>query len=323
MKKRIVSFIIVSVLSFCFLFIGLGAAFTCNHEHSSWHARYATCEKNGLNELICDDCGYVIDSSEIQALGHEWTGEVMTKWPLLDASGIKTRTCVKCGEKMERLFKCNHYSSVHVRVLKDATCTEKGIEADICDMCQKQLDTREIDALGHDYGRWVVTKDAMPGVSGSRYKECTKCKNRITESFDFSMAGATSLYIPGTGINQTMTIGSYSQEDVDSYKIVYVPEVHGIGTSDPFILGHKERGLGSLYKTQVGQKIYVSIDGVIETYEVFLSEYAEENSTGILIIGKSSGTVLQDAFGYKTLHLYTCYGSSSIGRWMVLAKKIS
>ena len=61
------------------------------------------------------------------------------------------------------------------KVIKEATCTEKGSKSTICKVCGATLKTQEIPALGHKAGEWKVTKEATCTEKGSREQRCTVC----------------------------------------------------------------------------------------------------------------------------------------------------
>ena len=135
------------------------------------------------------------------------------------------------------------------------------------------------------------------------------------------MPGKNSVYIPGTGIKHTFEILPFEQSSIDNNNIVY--STYNLGSTDyQFILGHNYGTMGNLYKTKVGQYIYVSVNGKVETYKVVVSEYGLQNSSKTTITGQTTGTDLWRNYDVKSIRLYTCYGSNKNGRWMVLATKV-
>ena len=149
---------------------------------------------------------------------------------------------------------------------------------------------------------------------------CYVCGTILTEESKIPMLEKNVVCISGTDINHSFSVSSFTQKAVDKYDIVYSEEA--LGKDDPFILGHQYRDLGMLYQTKVGSYIYINIEGVIEIYEVIVSEYGIQNSNKTDIIGQTTGASIWDNYDCKTLHLYTCYGSNKDGRWMVLAKQV-
>ena len=54
------------------------------------------------------------------------------------------------------------------------TCTTSGTEERVCTICGN-IDTREVDALGHDYGEGVQTKEATLIQTGEITYKCLRC----------------------------------------------------------------------------------------------------------------------------------------------------
>ena len=58
-----------------------------------------------------------------------------------------------------------------------ATCTEKGLtEGRHCSVCNEVLTAQtEIDAKGHTFGDWSVTKEATSKQAGEESRTCSVC----------------------------------------------------------------------------------------------------------------------------------------------------
>lgn len=88
-------------------------------------------------------------------------------------------------------------------------------------------------------------------------------------------------------------------------------------------MGHSHWVMGDLSKTAIGDTIYVKKDGKVLRYRVVVSEYALLSSDKHNMTGQVTGTSIWKDYTAETLHMYTCYGSTSSGRWMVLAERIN
>ena len=60
-------------------------------------------------------------------------------------------------------------------ITKPSTCTEAGVESLICSDCKAVLDTRAVDALGHDWGQWITTIEPTCSDPGEEYRVCARC----------------------------------------------------------------------------------------------------------------------------------------------------
>ena len=101
-----------------------------------------TCTEKGTFKYECISCHEVLETGEIDALGHT-TGE----W----------------------------------KTVTEADCHKEGSEEVRCTVCNAVLSTRAIPKLQHIEGKWVVDQEAAPGVAGHRYKTCTLCGDKVRE----------------------------------------------------------------------------------------------------------------------------------------------
>jgi len=72
-------------------------AATCAHPTTSTTTTPATCTTAGATVVTCDDCGTVISTTLIPALGHTWGAWITTTHPTATTTGIQTRTCATCN----------------------------------------------------------------------------------------------------------------------------------------------------------------------------------------------------------------------------------
>lgn len=58
--------------------------------------------------------------------------------------------------------------------MKEATCEEAGEETRTCANCG-ETETRALEATGHNWGEWTVTKEATCEVAGEETRTCANC----------------------------------------------------------------------------------------------------------------------------------------------------
>ena len=132
------------------------------HEFGEWEGNHATCTEDG--ELIrtcsiCDETEKVVES----AVQHEYSSEI-TKEPSILAVGIRTYTCIKCGDTYEveiPVLIAPHKHDYNEEVTVEPTCEKTGIKTFVCD-CE-DVYTETIEELGHDV------------VDGA----CTRCDYKV------------------------------------------------------------------------------------------------------------------------------------------------
>lgn len=266
------------------LLMGICAICYCPHKVTYTKVvKEATCFELGQRDIICKRCDAILENNIIEKTAHTFGDYKLTIKPSAFKPGLEVRVCSVCLKEEEREYFCVH----------------------------------EVN----DEEEWTYVKYATPFERGERYKNCYLCGAKVSATYTIPKLENNSIYITGTDIKKGFTISSFTQSAVDKYDIVYT-EGTKIGSNNPFILGHKYGTLGMLYQTKVGEHIYLYINGVIEIYEVVISEYGLQNSSWTDIIGQTTGTSIWDNLDCKTLHMYTCYGNNRNGRWIVLAKKI-
>ena len=70
----------------------------------------------------------------------------------------------------------NHNSANYKTDEKAATCTEAGYKKVTCGDCGAVISNDTLQALGHDDGKWTVTKEATCKEEGKKELRCTRCQ---------------------------------------------------------------------------------------------------------------------------------------------------
>lgn len=359
MKCKKARYLWVILVLLFFICVGF---FYCPHKETYTKiAKVANCFELGQMDTICKRCDTILESNSIEKTAHTFGDYELIINPSPSGAGLEVRVCKVCLKEEKREYYCPHEVTYN-KVIKEATCYALGQIDTICEMCEVVLDSDTLEKTAHIFGEykvtvnpsaskpgievrtclncskqesreyfcvhkinskegWTYVKYATPFEKGERYKHCSLCGARLSETYTIPVMENNSIYITGTDINHSFTISSFTQNSVDKYDIVYT-EGSMLGANDPFVLGHNFRTLAILDQTKVGAHIYLYINGVIEIYEVMVSEYGLQNSTATDIVGKTTGSSIWHQYESKTLHIYTCYGFNSYGRWIVLAKKI-
>lgn len=147
-----------------------------------------TCTAKGTLSKICDECGFVVSSSDIAPTGHSWeivesydetesNGHIFSSYVCTKCSdtkeeiehvafvegfydykntstckapGYETYTCLieGCGKVERKLALRPSHTVEEYRIVLEPTCTATGQEEGVCSLCG-ETDTKEIAALGH------------------------------------------------------------------------------------------------------------------------------------------------------------------------------
>ncbi len=147
----------------------------CAHDTTKENVtKKADCENAGSKQIICADCGEVIGTETIDALGHDMSKWTETKAPTCEAKGEETSTCALCGKTETRDVDALDHKFGEWKETKAPACEVKGEETSTCALCGK-TETRETAALGHDVGEWVETKAPTCTEKGEEKATCSRC----------------------------------------------------------------------------------------------------------------------------------------------------
>lgn len=142
----------------------------CSHAHvEEVITKAATCEEKGEKEIVCLDCGEVVQTVTTAAVGHNYVETVVE--PTCEAAGYTAMTCTNCGDsyavKGSEVPALGH----NYVTVQETTCAHDGIAE--CANCHEQV---TIAATAHAF---VYNNDAVTGADGSIVsygtKTCSVC----------------------------------------------------------------------------------------------------------------------------------------------------
>jgi hypothetical protein len=149
----------------------------------------ATCTNAGLNEQICDGCSEVLQTILIHEKGHNMD----TTWYTYEEStcctyGTERNNCLECDYYDERPLttydSSNHSGGSHWEEDPSATCTNEGLNKQICNGCLTVLYTASIPAPGHSMGSWYTVTESTCNTNGTQRRDCSECSHYEVEPLD-------------------------------------------------------------------------------------------------------------------------------------------
>lgn len=152
------------------------------HELSEWIVeKEPSCNVSGSQYKECKLCKTKMETQVIPALTHTFSEWVVEKAPTCETTGVKTRECSICKEKETDVIEKIDHANAELKDEKAPTCTESGYTGDLyCPDCKKVIEVGvEVDANGHKESDWIIEKPATFKEKGSKYKECTICKEKL------------------------------------------------------------------------------------------------------------------------------------------------
>ena len=179
-----------------------------------------TCTESGLKTHHCTRCSSRSGATAVPATGHSFGAWVTDKAATCTQDGTKHRVCSVCkATETAATAKLGHNYSTAWTVDKSAACGTAGSKSHHCTRCSAKTDITAIPATGaHTYGAWIVEKEPTAAEGGTRYKVCSSCGNRVTESTERLAPGKTEL--AGIANAATGVLLSWNAVDgADSYTV--------------------------------------------------------------------------------------------------------
>lgn len=140
-----------------------------------------SCKENGVKTYTCVRCGENKTES-IPAIGHVWDDGIITVTPALESRGIKTYTCKTCGETRIEELPALEYDWDDGVITTAPTCTETGIKTYTCKNTG-QTRTEEIPMLPHTMTDEIIQPTYDAGGYTRHY--CSVCGYELEHS-DFT-----------------------------------------------------------------------------------------------------------------------------------------
>jgi|GEM_PF-2009858 len=118
---------------------------TCAHESTHEEIVEPTCTESGAKNVVCDNCGAIVDTVAIDKLGHDYVLTVVA--PTCTEKGYDLYTCSRCGDS----YKKNYTDAAHdyVMTVVAPTCTEKGYDLYTCSRCGDSYEKNYTDIIDH------------------------------------------------------------------------------------------------------------------------------------------------------------------------------
>jgi len=184
------------------------------------------CEEEGYTLHECTRCGDSYRDGFVPALGHdygEW--ETITE-ATCTTDGSQKRVCKVCGAEDTQAIPAPGHK--YEKVVIPPTCTGQGCTVYTCSVCNDSYGDNYVDALGHSFGEWTVTKDATILENGTRTRTCSVCSKEETEEIDKITVDIEDN--PEYGIANFTVLDALSLEPVSGAAIFITTEKDGEAT---------------------------------------------------------------------------------------------
>ncbi len=146
---------------------------TCSHESTHEERVEPTCDKAGKLNIVCNDCGAIVESSSIAKLGHEY--EMTTIAPTCTDKGYDLYACIRCDDA----YKKNYTDALdHTDEDNNGLCDRCGTEVEGGttpptppeeDCPCEQFDDVSEGVWYHDSVVYAIRNNLMNGIAERRF----------------------------------------------------------------------------------------------------------------------------------------------------------
>ena len=156
-------------------------------------AAAAGCEKGAVQEYWeCELCGSLFGNAAAtwnlsapavgKPLGHSYAFSDYAERPTCQDDGVARYVCTRCGdEKTEEVLaspRYHVYDFEHQDGAWKSTCSQHGGVVYHCTVCGAKT-VVELPLLDHEWGDWVVEKEATKDATGLMTAKCKNCSARV------------------------------------------------------------------------------------------------------------------------------------------------
>lgn len=154
----------------------------CSHENMYENVTVEpTCEADGEKQIICSDCGIIVRTESIAALGHDFVTLEPEDKTAQDGHIYEYQACSRCQKEntvaTHKEWIEGYYTENYTI---EPTCTTGGLVTKTCTVCGQKSIPTIVPAKGHNVENY--TEQAMPTCTEDGYRKgtCTACGQTVT-----------------------------------------------------------------------------------------------------------------------------------------------
>lgn len=144
---------------------------TPNGKTDYWHS-------HSTNKTITgyEDGTYKIKVQGLYRENESKTGQIV---------GTHTDVIIYDYQKANQPVIHTHEWNLDYTIDENPTCTENGSKSIHCKTCNEVKNTKTIPATGHQFGDWIVEKEATEESNGIEFRKCKTCDYTETRNIDY------------------------------------------------------------------------------------------------------------------------------------------
>ena len=145
-----------------------------SHNYQIAKTQSPTCTAEGYNLYKCVDCGDEYRADIVEKLNHQWSATQIVP-PSCTASGYTQYKCTRCPTVYTGDF-VNPTGHTYKTTTVAPTCTSRGYDIDICEICSFEgATTNYVAKIGHNYEATANTYPATCTDDGFYGYKCSNC----------------------------------------------------------------------------------------------------------------------------------------------------
>ena len=176
-----------------------------------------TCLEEGYTTYTCH-CGESYVGSYVDALGHTEEVIVGKAATCTDKGLTDGKKCTVCHVVTVAQQEIPASGHAYASEVTEPTCLEKGYTTYTCH-CGNTYTDNEVEALGHSYGNWVITKQPSDAEDGIREKSCSVCSDKITESIPANKEETTEEITTEEVTTEEITTEEITTEEITTEEV--------------------------------------------------------------------------------------------------------
>ncbi|MBP5661881.1 MAG: hypothetical protein J6X30_01845, partial [Clostridia bacterium] len=145
------------------------------HDYQAGTVTNPTCTEQGYTTYVCShDSSHTEKRDYTDALGHDYRFVEYTVEPTCEAGGKALYRCSRCPAEETRDVDALGHN-YQAGTVTNPTCTEQGYTTYVCTHDASHTEKRDFtDALGHDL-TWEITKSPTTEEEGEMTAHCSRC----------------------------------------------------------------------------------------------------------------------------------------------------
>ncbi len=157
--------------------------YDCAHNNSERRGAVpATCTANGkTGDLYCFDCGGIVEKSTTILAAHKFGESTIIKEPTCTEKGIESGKCTVCGQESKNMIEPLFHDFGEWKAVSAVSCVDNGLDERKCIYCG-EVQQMNFPAYGHKFGDAVITKKPTDTAEGVMESTCLNCGRKKQET---------------------------------------------------------------------------------------------------------------------------------------------